>query len=275
MIVGGAAKKLFIADNLGSFVNQNVANGIEQMDALTSLLTVFGFGGQIYADFSGYSEMAIGFAILIGYRLPANFNYPYSASNITQFWRRWHISQSTWFRDFLYIPLGGRTNNLLTGALIVLTVFLISGLWHGAAINFIIWGGLHGVFLIVNRMYAKWFSPMNKPVSWLITFIMVNWAWVFFRFNYEDAMVLTNKLLDISQWSAFQLDSIYYSLPIVCFLLIIWLDHKFKYYTVNATGQLEVFKVRSKSQTFIYLGLMFLLAVLFHGEAVPFIYFEF
>ncbi len=275
MVIGGAAKKLLIADNLGSYVNQNVSIGLQEMDAITALLTVFGFGGQIYADFSGYSEMAIGFALLIGFRLPANFNYPYSAFNITEFWRRWHISLSTWFRDFVYIPLGGRTQNLIKGSLVVLVVFLISGLWHGAAVSFVIWGGLHGLYLIVSRLYALKFNPINKTLSWLITFFAVNWAWVFFRFNYQEATLLTHKLFNINDWLRFQLDSAYYTLPIVGFLILVFIDHKFKYYSVNGAGQLEVFKKRSKNKTYLYLSFMFVLAVFFHGEPVPFIYFEF
>jgi len=116
---------------------------------------------------------------------------------------------------------------------------------------------------------------MNSKLGWLITFIAVNWAWVFFRFNYQEATLLTQKLFSPTDWMNFQIDSAYYTLPIIGFLILVWLDHKFKYYAVNQQGQLDVFKKRSKVHTFIYLGLMFLMAVFFHGEPVPFIYFEF
>lgn len=275
LIVGGAAKKIFIADNLGAYVNHNIDQGLASMDALSAVLTVFGFGGQIYADFSGYSEMALGFALLIGYRIPANFNYPYLAASATEFWHRWHISLSTWFRDFLYFPLGGSRQGFSRTCINLMLVFVISGLWHGASISFLIWGAAHGVLLIVNRIYQRHFEPMRFWLGWILTFVAVNWVWVFFRFEVDEAWLLTSKLFDPSAWSAWRMDSAYYSVPIVFFLLMTAVDHWFKYYHVNRQGGLEVFGRRSKAMTYLYVTLMLGLAATFSGQPIPFIYFEF
>ena len=275
LIVGGAAKKIFIADNLGAYVNHNIDQGLASMDAFSAVLTVFGFGGQIYADFSGYSEMALGFALLIGYRIPANFNYPYLAASATEFWHRWHISLSTWFRDFVYIPLGGSRQGVSRTYINLMLVFVISGLWHGASTSFLIWGAAHGVLLIINRIYQRHFQPMKFWLGWILTFVVVNWIWVFFRFEVSEAWMLTQTVLSPSAWMAWRMDSVYYSVPIVFFLVMVAADHWFKYYHVNSNGAFEVFGKRTKSSTYLYVVGMLVLAATFSGQPIPFIYFEF
>src|SRR5690606_31667631 len=128
----------------------------------------------------GYSDMAIGFALLLGFRLPANFNYPYLARSLAEFWRRWHISLSTWFRDYLYIPLGGNRHGPWRGYFNVFMVFLLSGIWHGAGINFAIWGMIHGLFLIAERLLGSAWQRLFGGLQWLIIYIVVNIAWAFF-----------------------------------------------------------------------------------------------
>ena len=147
---------------------------------------------QIYFDFSGYSDMAVGLALLFGIRLPVNFRSPYKATSIIEFWRRWHITLSRFLRDYLYIPLGGNRLGEQRRYLNLMVTMLLGGLWHGAGWNFLVWGGLHGVYLCVNHLWQAWRGPPRKLVaasgiaskaglSWTITFLAVVIAWVFFR----------------------------------------------------------------------------------------------
>jgi len=155
-----------------------------------TLLAIYGYAAQIYCDFSGYTDIAIGCALLLGYRFPRNFNAPYKAANPQEFWRRWHISLSTWLRDYLYFPLGGsRRGALRTGVNLMITM-LLGGLWHGAAWTFVAWGGLHGLYLVVHRLWAqiRWRPLVNvrNSTTWLWTsrillFHAVCAGWVFFR----------------------------------------------------------------------------------------------
>jgi alginate O-acetyltransferase complex protein AlgI len=139
------------------------------------------FSLHIYFDFSGYSDMAIGLGKLFGFDFIENFNYPYISKSATEFWRRWHISLGTWFRDYIYIPLGGNRNGRVRTYANILIVFTISGLWHGTGWTFLIWGIMHGVFQIVERLFPKIFKNMHPALSWMVTFSFVNIAWVFFR----------------------------------------------------------------------------------------------
>lgn len=275
MIIGGASKKLFIADNLGAYVNHNISQGIMKMDAITAVLTIFGFGGQIYADFSGYSEMAIGFSLLIGLHIPANFNYPYSAKSIVEFWHRWHISLSTWFRDYVYIPLGGNKKGIVISYFNILLVFVVSGLWHGASLNFLLWGFIHGLLLIVNRLYIRIWNRNLGWFSWVLTFVIVNLSWSFFMLDIDSAFLINSIIFSVHKWTEFKLDTMFYILPIVFMLLILFFDHHFKYYTVNSSGEIVVFEKRSKTKTYLYLWGLFTMAVFFSGKNLPFIYFEF
>ncbi len=180
----GLFKKLVVADTIGSFVDSIYSTHSDQTGGLLLLATVF-FAIQIYCDFSGYSDMAIGVARMMGFRFKENFNLPYFASSITAFWRRWHISLSTWLRDYLYIPFGGnRKGKWATYKNLMLTM-LIGGLWHGASWNFIIWGGLHGVYLSVEKALSlgkrKASNIFSRLSGWLITFTLVCFAWIFFR----------------------------------------------------------------------------------------------
>jgi len=179
----GLSKKVLIANTLGAEVDKIFA--LPQQDISTSLawIGITAYALQIYFDFSGYSDMAIGIARMIGFYFPENFNNPYIAQNITEFWRRWHMSLSRWMRDYLYIPLGG--NKVKTKARLYFNlwiVFLISGFWHGASWNFVVWGGYHGFFLICDRLFfIRFTEKAGRIPSTIITFIIVLVGWVFFR----------------------------------------------------------------------------------------------
>jgi alginate O-acetyltransferase complex protein AlgI len=190
IFAAGLFKKVVIADNLAQFVSP-VFNHVDAGGGVTApwaWLATLAYTFQIYFDFSGYSDMAIGLALLFGIRLPVNFRSPYKSSSIIEFWRRWHITLSRFLRDYLYIPLGGNRRGEQRRYLNLMITMLLGGLWHGAGWNFLIWGGLHGLYLCVNHVWqasrgtaARFTSGFGKIGSWAITFLAVVIAWVFFR----------------------------------------------------------------------------------------------
>lgn len=184
LFLSGFFKKACVSDNISPFVDRFFASP-DEFNALSAWVATLLYAAQIYCDFSGYSEMAIATARMLGYDLGDNFNFPYFATSIRDFWRRWHISLSTWLRDYLYISLGGsRGSRLFTLRNLMLTM-LLGGLWHGASWNFVIWGGLHGAALVLHRLW----EPMGRKLprfvggvlGFALTFWWVNLAWVFFR----------------------------------------------------------------------------------------------
>lgn len=179
----GLSKKVLIANTIGAEVDKIFAIPANELSSTVAWIGIIAYSLQIYFDFSGYSDMAIGIARMIGFYFPENFNNPYIAQNITEFWRRWHMSLGRWMRDYLYIPLGG--NKVKTKMRLYLNlwlVFLISGFWHGASWNFIVWGGFHGFFLICDRLFfVRFTEKIGKIPSMLITYIIVLVGWVFFR----------------------------------------------------------------------------------------------
>jgi len=187
LILGGLFKKIVISDYLAVNLIDRVFENPERFTGFENLLAVYGYALQIYGDFSGYSDIAIGLALLLGFRLPDNFNAPYQASSITDFWRRWHISLSTWLRDYLYVPLGGNRHGLARTYLHLMVTMLLGGLWHGAAWRFVLWGGLHGAALALHR-FAQGSRRKAAPSGWgvllvnrLATFHFVCFCWIFFR----------------------------------------------------------------------------------------------
>jgi D-alanyl-lipoteichoic acid acyltransferase DltB (MBOAT superfamily) len=169
-----------IADRLAPYVDE-VFNHPGKYDGIPVILACYFFAFQIYGDFAGYSNIARGTARILGFRLMKNFNSPYLAVNISDFWRRWHISLSTWFRDYLYIPLGGNRVPKHRRVLNLALVFLLSGLWHGASWNFVAWGALHALFLIFYITRPASPTPGHPLLSRLLTFHLVVFAWIFFR----------------------------------------------------------------------------------------------
>lgn len=177
----GLSKKIIIANTVGYTADQIFANAAVENTAATAWLGIICYTFQIFFDFSGYSDMAIGLGKMFGFDFLENFNYPYISQTVTEFWRRWHISLSTWFRDYLYIPLGGnRTGNVYVNLFIV---FVVTGFWHGASFNFIVWGLWHGLFLIIER--ALKLTKVTKksliPLRYALTMLIVVVGWVFFR----------------------------------------------------------------------------------------------
>ena len=182
-IMIGFAKKLILADYFGSVVMEiqtQVPNGI---DAPTAWLCSILYTLQIYYDFAGYSDIAIGVSQLLGFRFKENFNFPYTSKSITEFWRRWHISLGTWFREYLYIPLGGNRKGSSRTLINLGVVFFVTGVWHGAGWNYIFWGCLHGTFMIIERLLKnnKLYNRIPDVIKWFATMFIVNFAWEAFR----------------------------------------------------------------------------------------------
>ncbi len=206
-IIWGLFKKVVIADRLAIYVDA-VYNNPGQHNSLTCLLATYAFAFQIYCDFSGYSDIAIGSARILGFDLMENFRQPYFSTSIKEFWRRWHISLSTWLRDYLYIPLGGNRGGPARMRANLMIVMLLGGLWHGASWNFVIWGALQGVLLVLSHAYSessdalwrRWgvADGVRDVVKMTLTFHLVCLSWVFFRANtFGDAMTI---LASIARW---------------------------------------------------------------------------
>lgn len=182
-IVWGFFKKMFIADTL-AMMTDRVYGELSLYKGFSLVLVAFLYTIQIYCDFSGYSDIAIGTAKLFGISMKNNFQSPYFACTIKEFWRRWHISLSTWFRDYVYIPLGGNRGSFIKQSCNLMITFLLSGLWHGASWTFVIWGGIHGLAQIFEHILTKKStvkSKSKKIVSWFIVFVFLNITWIFFR----------------------------------------------------------------------------------------------
>jgi D-alanyl-lipoteichoic acid acyltransferase DltB (MBOAT superfamily) len=190
LIAGGLFKKVVISNMLATRLVEPVFAVPQNFGGWDTLLAVYGYAAQIYCDFSGYTDIAIGCALLLGYRFPRNFNAPYTAADPQEFWRRWHISLSSWLRDYLYFPLGGSRKGKLRTYINLMLTMLLGGLWHGAAWTFVVWGGLHGFYLVVHRLWSRigW-RPLvcwRASAAWrwmarILLFHAVCVGWVFFR----------------------------------------------------------------------------------------------
>jgi D-alanyl-lipoteichoic acid acyltransferase DltB (MBOAT superfamily) len=200
LIALGLAKKIGIGDALALNLVSRVFDSPERYSSLECAVAVYAYAIQIYCDFSGYTDIAIGSAALFGYELPQNFNAPYTAQDLQDFWRRWHISLSTWLRDYLYVPLGGSRGSAWNTYRNLMITMLLGGLWHGASWNFVIWGFLHGIALAGTRMWqrAQAHRPRDPRFAWLrvvLTFHYVCFAWVFFRApSFGHATLLLSRI---------------------------------------------------------------------------------
>ncbi len=187
LILNGLMKKMIISDYISMNFVDRVFDNPMTYTGFENLMGVYGYALQIYCDFSGYTDIAIGVGLLLGFKLPINFNSPYKAANITDFWRRWHISLSTWLRDYLYISLGGNRCSKFRRYLNLLITMILGGLWHGASFRFIIWGAIHGVALAGHKLWMELFPKIKtenlflKLLGVFITFNLVCFAWIFFR----------------------------------------------------------------------------------------------
>ena len=278
-ILWGLFKKVVIADRLSIYVDA-VYNNADKHSALSlSIATIF-FAFQIYCDFSGYSDIALGTARVMGYRLMVNFRRPYLAKSIKEFWSRWHISLSTWFRDYLYFPLGGNKVAIPRWYLNIFIVFMVSGLWHGANWTFIIWGALHGIYQIGSVMFKRFnemnilgYRPLTNLLHVVITFILVSFAWIFFRANtVEQAFLISKNILTLKPGGLFigHPAGFFYSLLWIPFLLLT--EYIQEYYP-------EKFKVFNHPKAVVrytgYATLVVLILLFGVFQGAQFIYFQF
>ncbi len=270
----GLCKKVLVADQLSIVVTSGFAFGWSNGNWLDWGCILLCYGAQIYFDFSGYSDMAVGLALVFGYRLPFNFNSPYRAVSVSEFWRRWHISLSSFFREYLYFPMGGSRVGEWRVLFNLFIVMLICGLWHGANWSFVFWGGLHGIALCVGRVWSRLgLFRIHTGFSWALTFIFVLLAWFPFRSeSISDSLGFYARFFDQGFWlngSSFVGESLdLYSLLILCLAYILILFGR-------NTSKLSVDVQKYPALLLFALGVMSALAFLKIGGPSEFIYFNF
>ncbi len=204
----GLVKKLLLADTFSDAVTYGFTT-LDNLSAVTAFLTMVSYTLQIYFDFSGYCDMAIGIGKMMNIDLPLNFNSPYKALTITEFWSRWHMTLTRFLTKYIYIPLGGNRKGRVRTYVNIMIVFLVSGLWHGASWNFVFWGACHGVFMVITRACKRFFEKLHPAFNWILTFSFVNVMWVFFRAeNFSQALTLLRALFS---WN-FSFDPIFIDL---------------------------------------------------------------
>jgi alginate O-acetyltransferase complex protein AlgI len=280
MISKGLIKKIIISN----FIAINLVDRVFDTPAIYSgfenLLAIYGYGLQIYCDFSGYTDIAIGVALILGFRLPVNFNSPYKANNITDFWKRWHISLSQWLRDYLYISLGGNRKGKIRTYLNLMITMLLGGLWHGASLRFIIWGGLHGIGLAINKFWSSLFK-VHRRAGWFgrllaifITFNFVNFCWIFFRAPDMDSAVLMLKQIAGSFYPGSFMTLITAYSSVIILMVVGYLIH---FLPERIKESYRGFFIRIP--LFLQLIIVLLVAVMLYqmrtAEVMPFIYFRF
>lgn len=290
----GLAKKVLIADLFGNVVSLGFQD-INSLNTLTALLTMFSYTIQIYFDFSGYCDMATGIALMFNIKLPMNFNSPYKAITIVDFWKRWHITLTRFFTEYVYIPLGGNRKGKIRTYINVFIIFLLSGIWHGANYTFIVWGIMHGIGNIITRIFKEKIEKQNVVLMWIITFVFINLTWVMFRansvseamlfykklicFNFEDMTLLT-KIIDI--FNIVEITWLYEILPkikmlftnyhiliqaFIVFALIAILGMK------NTNERIENFKPNKR--TAIVVAILSVASIMSLSQVSTFLYFNF
>ncbi|MDE6392896.1 MAG: MBOAT family protein [Muribaculaceae bacterium] len=278
LIIIGVVKKAVIADYIAQF-NDLIFNDPSYYTGVQTLMGVLGYTMQIYCDFSGYSDMAIGIALIMGFRLGINFDSPYQSRNLTEFWRRWHISLSSWLRDYVYIPLGGNRKGTLRTYLNNFLTMLIGGLWHGAAWKFIFWGAMHGVGLavhkackpILQRIPDNWLTVF---ISWSVTFVYVSLLWVFFRAaSFEDSMLIISNIFVDFNWN--QIPQFFEARMVWCVMMVSLIV--FHFVPQRLADRVQYIFVRSPwiVKLVCFLTVVQLVIEFMSEEVAPFIYFQF
>jgi alginate O-acetyltransferase complex protein AlgI len=275
----GLAKKVIIANAIGAQADAVFNLPAEQIDTAAAWIGALAYTFQIYFDFSGYSDMAIGLGKIMGFRFPENFNNPYLSTSITEFWRRWHITLGSWMKNYLYIPLGGNKVSKTKLFRNLILVFLLSGLWHGASWNFIFWGAFHGLFLVLERLFLlKIYDKIGKVFSTIITFCIVVVGWVYFRNEdlvYANSIVKTMFSFHFFDGKFTHQNDFYFSLVLaICFSFFAFLPFlkgiQQKVYGEKHSAQSHLLMLFICISLF-YISLSYISAVDFN----PFIYFRF
>lgn len=271
LVIWGFFMKLVVADRAAIYVNA-VYNNVPNHDGLSFILATVLFAFQIYGDFAGYSLIAIGTARFFDFSLMTNFRRPYFAVSIGEFWKRWHISLSTWFRDYLYIPLGGNRVSKPKWLANLFITFVISGLWHGANWTFIIWGALNGIYLIIEALMPV--KDKHKPVRILITFVLINFSWIFFRANSVSEAFYIVKDIFIEPGKLFLGDGDDITAPLYAILaisILLFVEFSMEYF--NSISWFNKLKPSIKMVGFSFI--IFLILYLGVFDSSQFIYFQF
>ena len=285
LIASGLFKKAVISNYISANFVDRVFDSPTLFTGLENLFSVYGYALQIYCDFSGYSDMAIGLALLLGFHFNENFNAPYKAKNITEFWRRWHISLSTWLRDYLYISFGGNRHGKLRTYLNLIVTMLLGGLWHGASFRFILWGGLHGVMLAVHKFFSELnlvskirIGPISKNMvsltGGIFTFHFVCFCWIFFRApSMEHATQMINQIVSHFTPGIF-LDFIGGYLSVVALMMLGYVLH-FLPHSVDLAAERWTTRLPLAGKAALMLVVILLCMQTKSASIQPFIYFQF
>lgn len=278
LVIIGIIKKALIADYIAQY-NDLIFNDPQIYTGVQALMGVVGYTMQIYCDFSGYSDMAIGLALIMGFRLGINFNSPYQSRNLSEFWRRWHISLSTWLRDYLYIPLGGNRKGTFRTYLNNFLTMLIGGLWHGAAWKFVFWGAMHGVGLAIHKACKPILVriPDNAFTiffSWLLTFLYVSFLWIFFRAaSFSDSiLIIKNIFTDFYLW---QFPQFFEARTVWCLMMLTLIFMHFTPQRWADIVQTMFIKAQWWVKLVVFVLVVQLVVEFMIAEVQPFIYFQF
>jgi len=275
LLTMGLFQKVVLADVLLSGSSDTVFGSDKILHTLDAWTGTLAFSGQIFFDFAGYSTCAIGIALMLGIQLPDNFRYPYAAIGFSDLWRRWHISLSSWLRDYLYIPLGGNRHGIIRMYIALMVTMLLGGLWHGAAWTFVIWGALHGIYLVVERLLRNRIkikiNAWNGILLALLTYTCVNITWVFFRAKeFSTAKNMIWSMLFLNEEG----EKVLYTFEIVKVLSLISLLF-IAHWAMRNTSMKEVALKTNKWVLGAFWALIFFLIVISQGSGEQFIYFQF
>lgn len=278
LIILGIIKKAIIADYIAQY-NDLIFASPTGYSGFESLMGVVGYTMQIYCDFSGYSDMAIGIALIMGFKLSPNFDFPYKSKNLTEFWRRWHISLSSWLRDYVYIPLGGNRKGVIRTYINNFLTMLIGGLWHGAAWKFVFWGAMHGVGLAVHKASKPVLSKIPdtfivKALSWTVTIVYVSLLWVFFRADswLDSWLIIKNIFTNFSVAHILPFIEVRYTWCIMMAVIII--SHAMPRRVYDRMGEVFV-KLRWIFKLIIFIVVVQFVIQFMSEDVAPFIYFQF
>ena len=278
LILIGIVKKALVADYISQY-NDLIFQSPTGYTGVETLMGVIGYTMQIYCDFSGYSDMAIGIAMIMGFKLCANFDFPYKSKNLTEFWRRWHISLSSWLRDYVYIPLGGNRKGVARTYLNNFLTMLIGGLWHGAAWKFVFWGAMHGAGLAVHKATKPCLDKIPntfpvKAVSWTVTMMFVSFLWVFFRAeNWTDSWLIVKNIFTNFN-AAYFVQFVEVRSTWCLMMLFIILTHTMPRRWFDKMGEIFV-KTRLWVKFVIFVIVVQLVIEFMSADVAPFIYFQF
>lgn len=282
LIISGLFKKAVISDYISVNFVERVFDRPDMYSGIENLLATYGYTLQIYCDFSGYSDMAIGIALLLGFRFPVNFNSPYKSDSPTEFWRRWHISLSSWLRDYLYISLGGNRKGKVRQYINLIITMLLGGLWHGASLNFVMWGGLHGVALAIDKRKNELLGRpkgyhsegMKRFLEVFLTFHFVAFCWIFFRNSTFENSWLMIKMIFTNLQPQILFDWVMSYWGVALLMLTGYVLHFLPSRTTE-TAKSFISRQNIFVQALIIIAVVYVVIQVKSSDIQPFIYFQF